>query len=439
MDCRGDKVIRLDITGVTKDIIKKLIQRHQTSKFYKLQRYYEGDHSILNRTMQDPSKPNNKLVNNFPGYIVDVMQGYFVGKPITYSSTEEEYLSRLQDIFNYNDEQDENSELAKTMGIKGKVYELLYVDEDTMPRFNLVDPENMILVYDTKITPEPVLAIRYYRIDNLDGEEKTKIEVYTDNTIQFYVMNGEDLALEDEKEHFFGSVPVIEYLNNDEGIGDFEKVLTLIDAYDKAQSDTLNDFEYFADAYLALVGMGGTDSEDIKQMKENRVLLLEENGQANWLIKEINDAASENYKTRLQQDIHRFSKTPSLTDENFGSNLSGVAISYKVWGMEQVAATKERKFKRALQRRIELLTNFLNIKGGNYDWRDIQITFTRNLPRNLVEITDMVSKLNGIISDETLLAQLPMIDDVQAELERIEVQNAGKINLDDIEDEDENS
>jgi SPP1 family phage portal protein len=389
--------------------------------------------------MQDPSKPNNKLVNNFPGYIVDVMQGYFVGKPITYSSTEEEYLSRLQDIFNYNDEQDENSELAKTMGIKGKVYELLYVDEDTMPRFNLVDPENMILVYDTKITPEPVLAIRYYRIDNLDGEEKTKIEVYTDNTIQFYVMNGEDLALEDEKEHFFGSVPVIEYLNNDEGIGDFEKVLTLIDAYDKAQSDTLNDFEYFADAYLALVGMGGTDSEDIKQMKENRVLLLEENGQANWLIKEINDAASENYKTRLQQDIHRFSKTPSLTDENFGSNLSGVAISYKVWGMEQVAATKERKFKRALQRRIELLTNFLNIKGGNYDWRDIQITFTRNLPRNLVEITDMVSKLNGIISDETLLAQLPMIDDVQAELERIEVQNAGKINLDDIEDEDENS
>lgn len=413
-------IIRLDIKEINNDLIKKILDMHNqnAARYQKLKNYYLGQHDILNRTMVDISKPNNKLVNNYPSYIVDVMQGYFVGEPIRYSSTNEEYMRKIQDIFDYNDEQDENSELAKMAGIFGHCYELLYIDEDNNIRFNQLSPEECILVYNTTIDPEPKIAIRFYDVS--DGTNTvTNLEVYTEDMVYYYVRKNGDLTLIEKREHYFGGVPIIEFPNNNERIGDFEKVITLIDAYDKVQSDTLNDLEYFADAYLKIKNMSGTTQEDIKAMKNNRVILVEGDGDADWLIKNMNDTVIENFKKRLQQDIHRFSKVPNLTDEEFAGNLSGVALKYKLWGMEQAAAAKERKFKRALQRRIELITNILNIKGGNYDWRDIQIIFTRNIPQNVVEIAQMINSLRGLLSNETLISQLPFVEDPKYEIEKI--------------------
>ena len=183
-----------------------------------------------------------------------------------------------------------------------------------------------------------------------------------------------DIVLIEELDHPFGDVPIVEFMNNDERQGDFEKVLSLIDAYDKSQSDTANDFEYFSDAYLKIKGMMGTDEETIGEMKKNRVILVTGEGDADWLIKQINDAALENYKTRLEKDIHKLSKVPNLTDEAFAGNLSGIALRYKLWGLEQNTAQKERKFKRGLQRRIELIANYYRAFNEHFDWRDIEIT-----------------------------------------------------------------
>jgi len=109
-------------------------------------------------------------------------------------------------------------------------------------------------------------------------------------------------------------VPIVVYKNNEEEIGDFEPVISLIDAYDKIQSDSVNDMEYFADAYLALYGMSGTDANDIAAMKEQRVLLMASDAKAEWLVKQINDTYVENLKHRLEEDIHKFSACPSMTD-----------------------------------------------------------------------------------------------------------------------------
>lgn len=414
-------MIRLDIEP-TPEVVKKLIDKHDTERYEMLQRYYEGKNDeIRNRVKKDLSKPNNKIINGYPSYIIDVIQGYFIGKPVTYSSMDEELMKELQDIFNYNDEQDENSELAKMAGIKGKAYEIVYIDEDAYLRFNEMDADNIIMVHDTKINPDVNFAIRYYKSKNLiTNRDELYAEVYTKENIQYYKEENNNLVLQDIEEHYFGQVPVIEFLNNDEAIGDFERVISLIDAYDKAQSDTANDFEEFTDAFLCLVNMSATDDEDIKKLKEDKVLLIDKEGQAYWLIKEINDSAVENYKDRLKNDIHKFSKTPDMSDVNFSSNASGVAMAYKLLALEQVMATKERKFKRALQRRLELIVTYLNFKGGNYDWRDVDITFARNKPINVKEEVETAQMLRGFTSNSTALSQLPMIDDVSMELEKIE-------------------
>ena len=131
---------------------------------------------------------------------------------------------------------------------------------------------------------------------------------------------------------------------------------------------------------------------------------------------------------RLREDMHIFSAVPNLTDANFGGNLSGVAVSYKLWGLEQICAIKERKFKRGLQRRIELITHILNIQGGQFDYRDIDIQFRRNKPQNVLEIAQIITMLSGELSRETRLQMLPTIDNVQDELQKLEDEKQQEVN-----------
>lgn len=383
--------------------------------------YYRGEHKILKRR-GGRKLPNNKLVNAFPSYITNVNIGYFLGTPVRYTSMDDRLIEAMQDIFTYNDEQDENIILARFASIAGTAFEIVYLDEESNIRFNEVSPENMVMVYDDKITPNPLYAIRYWEKNNVPY-----MEVYThDEVIRF--KKGKET---DRYPHHFGDVPVIEFPNNDDKIGDFEKVLTLVDAYDKAQSNIADDFEYFSDAYLVLKNLSGTRPEDIEEMRVKRTMLIDADGDAKWLLKDIQDSAHENFKARLQQDIHRFSQTPNLTDEAFAGNASGVALRYKLLGMEWNAATKERKFKRALQRRIELICSMLNLKGGNYDWRDVDIQFSRNLPQNELEAVQIVGMLKGIISDDTLLSIVPYVDDPSTEQEKIDAQGSYTLGDDD--------
>ena len=221
---------------------------------------------------------------------------------------------------------------------------------------------------------------------------------------------------------------MIEYTNNDERLGDFENVITLIDAYEMVMADSVNEIQYFNDAYLVIRNLLMTDKEDIQDMKNNRIIQLDENGEAEWLIKNINDTHVQNVLDRIQTDIHRFSKTPNLTDENFASNLSGVAIRFKLWGLEQDAINKERKFKKGLQRRFELISNFLNkVYKIPFNWLDLKVIFTRNIPTNILEQSQVVANLNGIVSRQTLLSILPFVDDPLDEIRLLEEEDAKQL------------
>lgn len=418
-------------TEVTEDLIKALVKMKEkdAERYTMLQAYYEGKSKITER-QKDSHKANNKLALDYPSYIVDVLLGMFVGKPISYTVAEEnkEIMEAVQDVFDLNDEQDENTELAKMCGIKGRGYEIVYLDEEASVRFNEVEPENVVMVYDNRIKPEPLfcLYIRdYVTVDNLEADKKDKtVTVYTKDVVKEYLMAGGNLSLLEESANLFGEIPVIEFLNNDEGIGDFERTLSLIDALNLAQSDTANDFQEFTDALLVLFGMPQTDSDDVNQMMEDRVLLLDKAGDsgqgAQWLIKEINDTALENYKNRLDADIHKFAKVPNMSDENFAGNVSGESMKYKLFATDQIISQKQRKFKTALQKRLKLILAILNIKGAaDFDYRDISLVFNDNKPYNeLDNINTVKSALDAGLSKTYAYSKLRDMDDIQEELER---------------------
>lgn len=410
---------------LTYPIIKKIIDSFKLNDLPRLQRledYYLAKNEILHRVMVDPSKPNNRIANPYASYITDTLTGYFMGEPVSYSSLDEKAVEDLTMIFEYNDEADENVEIARSCSIYGIGYELLYVDEDGMIRFKKLDPKECIPIFDDTVENDLLYFIRFYKDrDIITDKDIVYVEVI-DKEQTMYLKCGElgnDMELIKVVPHYFGLVPIAIYKNNDNEVGDFENVISLIDAYDKLESDSLNDFEYFCDAYLALIGFTA-DSEDVAEMKQNRVLLLDKDTDAKWLIKDEQDSTVENMKTRIDRDIHKFSKCPNLSDENFASNASGVAIKYKMVGTENLISVKERKFKKGLQRRLELISVVQGIKLTPFDWRAIDIIFTRNLPSNDTEIAEVVNKLSNIVSTETLLAQIPFVEDVQAEMDRLE-------------------
>ena len=155
-------------------------------------------------------------------------------------------------------------------------------------------------------------------------------------------------------------------------------------------------------------------------MKENRVLLMDEGTSAEWLTKNVSDNNIENIKNRIDADIHKFAKCPNMADKEFASNASGVAIKFKLLGTENKVSIKERKFKRGLQQRLELLATINGVLSDGFDWRSIDIVFSRNIPSNDTDIANMVNTLSGIVSEETLLAQLPFIENVQDEIKRLD-------------------
>lgn len=372
--------------------------------------------------MKDSSKPNNKIANAYASYITDTLVGYFIGEPITYTSNDSVLLQDLNMMFEYNDEADENAELAKNASIYGVAYEMLYLsEEDKMIRFKTLSPKEVIPVFDKTIEQNLLAVIRYY--DDYDyAEDKTfTIVEVIDNAKVRRLKWDNSFTLLEEYQHYFAMVPVAIFKNNEEETGDFEQVISLIDAYDKMESDSLNDFEYFVDAYLALYGYNA-DNEDVARMKENRVLLMDEGTSAEWLIKQTSDTYVENMKNRLDKDIHKFAKCPNMSDQEFASNASGVAIKFKLLGTENLVSIKERKFKRGLQQRLELMSMINSVLREGFDWRAIDIIFTRNIPSNDADIANMVNTLKDIVSEETLLAQIPFVDDVQAELERLKAE-----------------
>ena len=421
---KRDKNKTLTIEEIEKYI--EVFSTHYLPKLQKLDRYYRGKNdAIMNRTFKDASKPNFKIVSPYASYITDNFTSYFVGKPITINSTNTDMLNAFNAIFNYNDSQSNDISIARNMSTYGYGAELLYIDADKQIRFSALDPKQVIPIYSDDIDGELLYCIRFYETkDILSNKIDTFIEVYSDTEVIKWISSDNGVVKISSEEHYFKEVPINIYMNNDLLEGDFEKVIGLINSLDFAMSDTANNIAYFNDAYLLLNGVDGLEPEQIQTMKENRVICLSNvdgtQPGASWLIKNSSDIEMENYKKRLVEEIHKQSRVPDLNGDTMKSHVSAEAVRFSLLQTEQVVAIKEAKFKKALQRKIELICNILNMLGSNYNYRDLMITLNRNIPNSYQAWSDIVAKLRGIVSTQTLLEQLPFVTNIEEEMRRLE-------------------
>ena len=110
--------------------------------------------------------------------------------------------------------------------------------------------------------------------------------------------------------------------------------------------------------------------------------------------------------------------TPDLSDESFAANVSGVALQYKLWGIEQVRSAKERSFTDGLYTLLTAFSKGLTVLGTPVDLTLGRATFYKNLPQNHVELAQTLLSLSPVLSNRTILENLPWVTDVEEEMRR---------------------
>lgn len=414
------------IEELTEDKILKIIRDFRLTELPRLQHYkdyYEGDQAIMYKTYTDESKPCNRVVVNHCYSIVTNYKGFIVGKPVTYASDED--ISDLNEILFYNDVHNEDNDLLESALVYGISFEVNYLDSDVMQRFKTFDSRECIPVYSSNLEEEVLAVIRMYSANDLDDVQKAYVDVYTDKEIRKYATNDgyNSLSPLDVVPHYYGMVPVTVFKLNNEAKSIFDRILTLQDSYNELISSSVDDVDAWVDAYLLLVGYDA-DSEDIKKMKEDRVLLVDESGAASFLTKDSNGESRVKWLLdEIKEEIQKIACCPDFLDETFGAQ-SGIAIQYRLIGMENQAASIESAMKKALLRRIELINQIQRLTVDDLGWSSIDIIFTRNLPYDTEYIVNIINSLRGMISEKTLISQLPFIKDVDKELEQLAEEKA---------------
>lgn len=395
-----------------------------TSRYKKLQDAYRSNYRILHEKKKPAWKPDNRIVVNFAKYIVDTMNGYFIGQPIkiTVDDGNDKVAKYIELLDQYNDQDDNNAELAKTCSIFGKGHEMYFVDDRGNIGITYTTPIESFMIYDDSVIEEPRFFVRLYKDDDdvLHGSVSDKIKV------RYFTQRGK-LIWEDERVHGFDGVPAVEYRENEEAIGIFEPVLTMIDAYNKAVSEKANDVDYFADAYLKILGTL-LDEDELKHIRNDRIINFDGDTEkliVEFLEKPNGDTTQENLIDRLERLIFQISMVANISDENFGTS-SGIALKYKLQAMSNLAKTKERKFASGMNRRYRLIFSNPVSDMKKDDWMKLHYHFTQNVPANVLEEAQIANQLENVVSQETQLKALSIVDNVKDEIKKIEAEGDSK-------------
>lgn len=392
----------------------------------KLGAYYMGKNKIEKQGVVQ-GRPNYSINVNMAKYITDVATGYFIGKPATYEAEGENTKSALDKLMDINKNcrgEEIDFEVASDMSIYGVGYQLLMVKEGQEPIeqrivFKRLSPLFTFYVTDNTILRKPLCAIYYYTyLEN----KQTKNRAYVYDNENLYIFDGFGLALElsEVTPHNMGQIPLLQTINNDKAIGDYFSVVDLLDSLSLSLSNNTDDLQSIANAILAASG-GTLNEEQILLINQYRTANLPVGADMKWVVKDLNPAAIKDHVDRLMDFIFQISLVPDLTDDAFAGNLSGVAMEFKMWGIDQLWTAKERKYKTTLYKRIKMLLHLLQyqIKNDFEFSKDISITFYKNLPQNMQQDYDIAQNLAGVISLKTLLKNISIVKDVDKEIEQI--------------------
>lgn len=411
-------------------ILKEFISKHleKIKRYDELEKLYLGKHKILTQKAKEEYKPDNRIVINYAKYIVDTYNGFFIGIPVKVRNDNKEVDTFLQEFRKKNFLDDVETEISKMTSIFGLAYQLIFQNENSESEVAILSPKKCFLIRDDSVRHDVVAGVYFYveKNNSVSGELYTK-----DKIISFKEKEG-NIEFVNERDHYYLDIPIIEYVENAEKMSLIESVETIINSINKVISEKANDVDYFSDAYLKILG-AQLNEESIKNLRDNRIINLEGVGADKTIVEFLQkpnaDDAQEHLLERLVDSLYQISQVANINDDKFG-NISGVALEYKMLPMRNMAMIKERKFKASMQKLYKIILGVPNsvTMSMKDEWKNIRYIFTRNIPENLREEAETAGILSSLVSQETALSTLSIVDDVKDEMERIKKDSQNELN-----------
>lgn len=365
---------------------------------------------------------NNKLNNAFEVEIVDTRVGYMHGVPIVYRDEDDEETKLIQQFSLMNNVPDKDSELGKMAAICGYAARIIYIDKEGNERIKNLKPYNVMFLGED--ISEPEYSLHYFPVEDKDAQEVVwHAEFYDDTYYHTFVGGERSMQHRESKPHLSDYNPLFGVPNNEELIGDTERVLSLIDGYDRTLSDASSEISQTRLAYLVLRGLG-MDSDEIQDLQKSGAFeLYDEKQDVKYLTKDVNDTMIENHLDRLEKNIMRFAKSVNFNSDEFNGNVPVIGMHLKLMALENKCITFERKMTAALRYQFKVLYSIWKRKskrsGGDLDYLNVSFKWKRNIPVNKLEEAQVLSTLNGQISDSSRYDLSNLIEDAEKEIEKM--------------------
>lgn len=428
-----------------------------------------------NRYTRSQYKPTIDIAMEY--YIVNIASGYFGGiaPEITVKQeTNKKNISVLKKLFNravgrnadkdefqimidyireYNDDDSVFYELVKDYFITGSCYGLQYETEDNKLVYARTPAIQTVALYDYSTPMQKVGLVRIWNETDNNGKDMEMVEIITETEKLYFKgtqKNKKEYSLDETmtEEVDWLLVPALA-IENPDNMCIFTAVEDLIDAFETIIDNNKTTFEQNADAKLVAIGYAPENSllvqndngdwitNTARTAEDNAVLSAkmlyvsgdnENRGDFKWLIKDINDTASENHKKTLMELILMMACIPNVTDVGFTKADNSSALEKKFFPLEQIIIQAEKQFKKEYLAMFENFIDRVNTKfSTDFDFSEIQITFKRNLPTDKQNMVDMALKLRSILSDESVLGLLPLDIDVESEIAKKKEQSEENI------------
>lgn len=407
--------------AITMELVNKYIRLHEERlpRYRYLENLYKGFHNIFKLPEKADWKPDNRLAVNFPKYITDRFLGFGYGIPIKKHHTDENINAKIQEFDRRNGIIDHEFEMIKNVCKFGHAFEYFYQDEEANTRVARNTPIEAFVVYENTLRKKARFAVRY-------GYDETGAVKYGEVLDCDVIRQFRGDTFEGEEvQNPFGKIPIVEWIMNEERMSLFESIAGLTEVFNKTIGEKANDIDAFAEAYLLVLG-AELDEEGVYKIRDNRIINMYGTDDAKdilvqFLTKPTADNTQENLLDRVENLIHKISMVTDINSESFG-NATGEAFAYKLQATKDLIANFNRKVIKSLRKRYKL---FCCIPANTTDkdaWQDIEITFTLNMPKNVSSEADTAQKLDGIVSKETQLSVLSIVEDVEEEIKKLDAE-----------------
>ncbi|MFB0840971.1 phage portal protein [Paenibacillus oleatilyticus] len=446
-------------------IIKKEVDNWRQSRARKLmitsERYYSSDNEYITKRrrmvigvdgkhVEDPNLANHKLVHPFVRKLVDQKVGYLLGKPLSIQTDNESYQKALQTVFNKD-----FLRLLKNVGKdaikKGRGWLHPYYDEEGNLAFKLIPSEEVIPLWKDAAHTKLDALIRHYEVEAYEGTTKKyiqKVEYWDRNGVQRYVLGSMEytpnnsiglipdieagpkdshiivMEGDEEKPYNWERVPFVCFKYNDDELPLIKFVQSLIDDYDLMTSDNSNNI---ADLPNGIYILKNYDGENLGEFRHNlaayRAVKVTDEGGVDTLTVDINTEALTKHIEQLRKDIYEFGRGVDTQSEKFGNSPSGIALKFLYADLDMDANDIETEFQASLEQlRWFIDTHFINTGIGDFRGEQVEFIFNRDIVINETDTINNLKNSVGMISDETIVSNHPMVQDPKKELERVKAE-----------------